>query len=124
MPGRALEDPCCPRGAAGAGSAAGPRRGGCGHRAGIPPSARKAGHAGPGIWLPVAAAGLCVLSGAAAAVSYAAQYRLVFAARHLAVAALLEADLPRAFRTAYLRLIYAVDCRSTYSSWACRGLRY
>jgi len=33
-------------------------------------------------------------------------------------------DLPRTFRTAYLRLIYAVDCRSTYSSWACRGLRY
>jgi hypothetical protein len=33
-------------------------------------------------------------------------------------------DLPRAFRTAYLRLIYAVDCRSTYSSWTCCGLRY
>ena len=33
-------------------------------------------------------------------------------------------DLPRAFRTAYLRLIYAADCRSTYSSCACRGLRY
>src|ERR1700684_3753658 len=33
-------------------------------------------------------------------------------------------DLPRAFRTAYLQLIYAVDCRSTYPSWACRGLRY
>ena len=54
----------------------------------------KPGHAGPGIWLPVAAAGLCMLSGAAAAVSYAAQYRLVFAARHLAVAALLEAAIP------------------------------
>jgi hypothetical protein len=35
-----------------------------------------------------------------------------------------EVDLPRAFRTAYLRLIYAVDCRSTYSSRTCRGLRY
>jgi hypothetical protein len=38
--------------------------------------------------------------------------------------AALVRDLPRAFRTAYLRLIYAADCRSTYSSWACRGLRY
>jgi hypothetical protein len=27
-----------------------------------------------------------------------------------------DIDLPRAFRTAYLRLIYAADCRSTYSS--------
>ncbi|HEX6988977.1 MAG TPA: hypothetical protein VF282_05860 [Bacillota bacterium] len=52
------------------------------------------GHEGPGIWLPVAAAGLCMLSGAAAAVSYAAQYRLVYAARHLATAALLEAAIP------------------------------
>jgi hypothetical protein len=33
-------------------------------------------------------------------------------------------DLPRAFRTAYLRLIYAADCCSRYSSWTCRGLRY
>jgi hypothetical protein len=33
-------------------------------------------------------------------------------------------DLPRAFRTAYLRLIYAVDCRLMYSSRTCCGLRY
>ena len=45
-------------------------------------------------WLPIAAAGLCVLSTAAAIVSYAAQYRLVYAARHLFVAALLEAAIP------------------------------
>jgi hypothetical protein len=51
---------------------------------------------GPGIWLPFAAAGLCALSGAAATVSYAAQYRLVYAARRLAVAALLEAAIPDA----------------------------
>jgi hypothetical protein len=50
----------------------------------------------PRIWLLVAAAGLGVLAGAAAAVSYAAQYRLVYAARHLAVAAVLEAAIPDA----------------------------
>ena len=33
-------------------------------------------------------------------------------------------DLPRAFRTAYLWLIHAADCRSRYSSWTCRGVRY
>jgi hypothetical protein len=50
----------------------------------------------PRVWLPVAAVGLCVLAGAAAAVSYAAQYRLVYSARHLAVAAALEAAIPDA----------------------------
>ena len=35
-----------------------------------------------------------------------------------------ESDLPRAFRTAYLWLIHAADCRSRYSSWTCRGVRY
>lgn len=52
------------------------------------------GDKGPGIWLLAAAAGLCMLSGAAATVSFAAQCRLVYAARHLAVAALLEAAIP------------------------------
>jgi hypothetical protein len=53
------------------------------------------------VWLPVAAGGLGVLAGAAATVSYAAQYRLVDAARHLALAAALEAavkNLPHAVR--------------------------
>jgi hypothetical protein len=52
----------------------------------------------PWIWLLAAAAGLCLLAGAAAAVSYAAQYRLVYAARHLAAAAAaaLEAAIPDA----------------------------
>jgi len=50
----------------------------------------------PRAWLIIAAAGLCVLAGAAAAVSYAAQYRLVYTARHLAVAAGLEAAIPDA----------------------------
>jgi hypothetical protein len=50
----------------------------------------------PGIWLYAAAAGLCVLAGAAAAVSFTAQYRLVYAARRLAVAAGLEAAIPDA----------------------------
>jgi hypothetical protein len=51
---------------------------------------------GPSIWLYCAAAGLLVLSGAAAAVSFTAQYRLVFAARGIAVAAALEAAIPDA----------------------------
>ena len=33
-------------------------------------------------------------------------------------------DLPRAFRTAYLRLIHAADCRSRCSSRTCFGVRY
>jgi len=48
------------------------------------------------IWLHVAAAGLLVLAAAAAAVSFSAQYRLVYAARHLALAAGLEAAIPDA----------------------------
>jgi hypothetical protein len=65
------------------------------------PAALGPRHARPGpdrpqVWLPVAAAGLCALSAAAAAVSYAAQYRLVDAARHLPVAAGLEAAIPDA----------------------------
>jgi hypothetical protein len=58
-------------------------------------------HAGPGkdrpgIWLYAAAAGLCVLAASAAAVSFSAQYRLVYAARRLAVVAGLEAAIPDA----------------------------
>jgi hypothetical protein len=49
-----------------------------------------------GIWLNCAGAGLFVLAGAAAAVSFTAQYRLVFAARGLALAAGLEAAIPDA----------------------------
>src|SRR6266849_5528957 len=33
-------------------------------------------------------------------------------------------DLPRAFRTADLRLIHAAICCSRYSSWTCCGVRY
>jgi hypothetical protein len=50
----------------------------------------------PGIWLQCAAGGLCVLAAAAAAVSFTAQYRLVYAARHLALIAGLEAAIPDA----------------------------
>ena len=63
------------------------------------PTALWPGHARPGrrqVWLPAAAGGLGVLAGAAATVSYAAQYRLVDAARHLAPAAALEAAIPDA----------------------------
>src|SRR5258708_39101189 len=35
-----------------------------------------------------------------------------------------DSDLPRAFRTAYSWSIHAADCRSRYSSWTCRGVRY
>jgi hypothetical protein len=35
-----------------------------------------------------------------------------------------ESDLLRAFRTADFVLIHAADCRSTYSSWTCCGVRY
>jgi hypothetical protein len=48
------------------------------------------------LWLRNAAAGLCVLAAAAAAVSFTAQFRLVDAARHLPVVAALEALIPDA----------------------------
>ena len=47
-------------------------------------------------WLRNAAAGLCVLAAAAAAVSFTAQYRMVDATRHLAAIAALEAAIPDA----------------------------
>jgi hypothetical protein len=50
----------------------------------------------PGLWLQCAASGLCVLAAAAAAVSFTAQYRLVYAARRLALVAGLEAAIPDA----------------------------
>ena len=49
-----------------------------------------------GRWLRNAAAGLCVLAAAAAAVSFTAQYRMADAARHLPVVAALEAAIPDA----------------------------
>jgi hypothetical protein len=49
-----------------------------------------------GLWLRSAAAGLCVLATAAAAVSFTAQYRMVDAARHLPAVAALEAAIPDA----------------------------
>jgi hypothetical protein len=45
-------------------------------------------------WLRTAAAGLCALAAAAAAVSFTAQYRMVDATRHLPVLAALEAAIP------------------------------
>jgi hypothetical protein len=47
-----------------------------------------------GPWLRSAAAGLCVLAAAAAAVSFTAQYEMADATRHLPVAAALEAAIP------------------------------
>jgi Protein of unknown function (DUF2637) len=49
-----------------------------------------------GLWLRNAAAGLCVLAAAAAAVSFTAQYRMAEAARHLPMVAALEAAIPDA----------------------------
>jgi hypothetical protein len=49
-----------------------------------------------GLWLRNAAAGLCVLAAAAAAVSFTAQYRMAESARHLPVVAALEAAIPDA----------------------------
>jgi Protein of unknown function (DUF2637) len=49
-----------------------------------------------GRWLRNAAAGLCVLAAAAAAVSFTAQYRMAEAARHLPAVAALEAAIPDA----------------------------
>jgi hypothetical protein len=59
------------------------------------------GWAGPGQdrsgrWLRNAAAGLCVLAVAAAAVSFTAQYRMAETARHLPAIAALEAAIPDA----------------------------
>ncbi len=48
------------------------------------------------VWLRNAAAGLCMLAAAAAAVSFTAQYRMVYTARRLAVVAGLEAAIPDA----------------------------
>ena len=47
-----------------------------------------------GLWLRNAAAGLCLLAAAAAAVSFTAQFRMVDAVRHLPVVAALEAAIP------------------------------
>jgi hypothetical protein len=60
-----------------------------------PPHARP-GRDGVGIWLYTAAVSLFTLAGSAAAVRFSAQYRLVYAARRLAVAAALEAAIPDA----------------------------
>ena len=49
-----------------------------------------------GAWLRNAAAGLCLLAAAAAAVSFTAQYRMVDATRHLPAIAGLEAAIPDA----------------------------
>jgi hypothetical protein len=46
------------------------------------------------VWLRNAAIGLCALAAAAAAVSFTAQYRMVYADRRLAVVAGLEAAIP------------------------------
>ena len=62
---------------------------------GTPPSSRPAPDRS-GLWLRNAAAGLCILAAAAAAVSFTAQYRMTDATRHLPAIASLEAAIPDA----------------------------
>ena len=62
---------------------------------GTPPSYRPAPDRS-GLWLRNAAAGLCVLAAAAAAVSFTAQYRMAETARKLPAIAALEAAIPDA----------------------------
>jgi hypothetical protein len=62
---------------------------------GTPPSPQPAPDRS-GLWLRNAAAGLCVLAAAAAAVSFTAQYRMAETARHLPAIAALEAAIPDA----------------------------
>ena len=67
-----------------------------GNTVGTPPGRTVPGDDRSGLWLRNAAAGLCVLAAAAAAVSFTAQYRMVDATRHLAAIAALEAAIPDA----------------------------
>jgi hypothetical protein len=64
-----------------------------------------------GLWLRNAAAGLCVLAAAAAAVSFTAQYRMVEATRHLVVVAALEAAIPDAAALVFACLGIALAVR-------------
>src|SRR6266700_4160057 len=61
-----------------------------------------------GLWLRNAAAGLCVLAAAAAAVSFTAQYRMAETARHLPAIAALEAAIPDAAALVFACLGIAV----------------
>jgi hypothetical protein len=60
------------------------------------PDEPSAGQDRSGLWLRNAAACLCVLAAAAAAVSFTAQYRMADATRHLPAIAALEAAIPDA----------------------------
>jgi hypothetical protein len=64
-----------------------------------------------GIWLRNAIAGLGVLAAAAAVVSFTAQYRMVFAARRLALVAGLEAAIPDASALIFASLGVALALR-------------
>ena len=64
--------------------------------AGPRPGAAGAGRDRSGAWLRNATVGLCVLAAASAAVSFSAQYRMVYAARRVALVAGLEAGIPDA----------------------------
>jgi hypothetical protein len=61
-----------------------------------------------GLWLRNAVAGLGVLAAAAAVVSFAAQYQMIFAARRLALVAALEAAIPDAAALVFASLAIAL----------------
>jgi hypothetical protein len=63
------------------------------------------------MWLRNAAAGLCLLAAAAAAVSFTAQFRMVDAVRHLAAIAALEAAIPDAAALVFACLGIALAVR-------------
>src|SRR5215831_19588582 len=69
----------------------------------------------PGLWLQCAVGGLCVLAAAAAAVSFTAQYRLVYAARRLALVAGLEAAIPDAAALVFACLGVALALHGRYA---------
>ena len=74
-----------------------PMAGGANEISAFGPQWRRPGPDRPGIWLQCAAGALCMLAAAAAAaVSFTAQYRLVYAARRLPLVAGLEAAIPDA----------------------------
>jgi hypothetical protein len=61
---------------------------------GLPPSDGRTGEDRPAHWLTAAMLSLAVLAAASAVVSYAAQYRMVYAAKGVAQVAAIEAAIP------------------------------
>src|SRR6266542_656581 len=95
-PGGHSAVPCIPLALTGPAGPSVPRVRGTGTVSGAGPGWAGRGQDRSGRWLRNAAAGLCVLAAAAAAVSFTAQYRMAEAARDLPAIAALEAAIPDA----------------------------